>query len=277
MPGTRHASRSLNRHRGAGGRLRPRIRDHEFVQELLIAVNPDEDSRLPLLLRIPQPGGDLLFRTSGTWPRVKALYCYPVGLDEWPDNPMIVERVPLRSCRRRGAAIDVVLDRARENRSQLVFTQGRGRDAVFWQSAHPQASAPERAHPHRPRPRHRRAADRRRCARAVSLPIRHPKRDNRSAGAAVRRLRARPQRPARRPDLFIAGGGISRKADKWLPLLTNRTPVVAAALQNTAGIVGAAVAAQVDRAESARSGRSECTLSLQWSKAAAGPDSGEYP
>jgi polyphosphate glucokinase len=48
------------------------------------------------------------------------------------------------------------------------------------------------------------------------------------------------------PDLFIAGGGISRKADKWLPLLKNRTPVVAAALQNTAGIVGAAVAAQVN-------------------------------
>lgn len=45
------------------------------------------------------------------------------------------------------------------------------------------------------------------------------------------------------PDLFIAGGGISRKADKWLPLLKNRTPVVAAALQNTAGIVGAAMAA----------------------------------
>lgn len=48
------------------------------------------------------------------------------------------------------------------------------------------------------------------------------------------------------PDLFIAGGGISRKADKWIPLLKNRTPVVAAALQNTAGIVGAAMAAEVD-------------------------------
>jgi polyphosphate glucokinase len=48
------------------------------------------------------------------------------------------------------------------------------------------------------------------------------------------------------PDLFIAGGGISRKSDKWLPLLTCRTPVVAAALENTAGIVGAAAAAQVD-------------------------------
>jgi len=48
------------------------------------------------------------------------------------------------------------------------------------------------------------------------------------------------------PDLFIAGGGISRKADIWLPLLKNRTPVVAAALQNTAGIVGAAMASTVD-------------------------------
>lgn len=48
------------------------------------------------------------------------------------------------------------------------------------------------------------------------------------------------------PDLFIAGGGISRKADKWIPLLKNRTPVVAAALQNSAGIVGAAMAAAMD-------------------------------
>ncbi len=48
------------------------------------------------------------------------------------------------------------------------------------------------------------------------------------------------------PDLFIAGGGISRKADKWIPLLKNRTPVVAATLLNTAGIVGAAMAAAAD-------------------------------
>lgn len=46
------------------------------------------------------------------------------------------------------------------------------------------------------------------------------------------------------PDLFIAGGGISRKAEKWVPLLTNDTPVQAATLRNTAGIVGAALASQ---------------------------------
>jgi len=54
------------------------------------------------------------------------------------------------------------------------------------------------------------------------------------------------------PDLFIAGGGISRKAEKWIPLLTNRTPVVAAVLENTAGIVGAAMAAQTDVTVAAR-------------------------
>jgi polyphosphate glucokinase len=48
------------------------------------------------------------------------------------------------------------------------------------------------------------------------------------------------------PDLFIAGGGISRKADKWVHLLENRTPVVPAALQNAAGIVGAAMASTTD-------------------------------
>lgn len=48
------------------------------------------------------------------------------------------------------------------------------------------------------------------------------------------------------PDLFIVGGGISRKADKWVPLLTNDVPVVPARLRNTAGIVGAALAVAED-------------------------------
>lgn len=45
------------------------------------------------------------------------------------------------------------------------------------------------------------------------------------------------------PDLIIAGGGVSKKADTWIPLLDTRTPVVAASLKNDAGIVGAASAA----------------------------------
>ncbi len=45
------------------------------------------------------------------------------------------------------------------------------------------------------------------------------------------------------PDLFVVGGGVSRKAHKFLPLLRLRTPIVPAQLRNTAGIIGAAVLA----------------------------------
>lgn len=41
----------------------------------------------------------------------------------------------MRSCVRRGAAIDLVLDRGRENRSQIVVTNARGRQMIFWQTA----------------------------------------------------------------------------------------------------------------------------------------------
>ena len=46
------------------------------------------------------------------------------------------------------------------------------------------------------------------------------------------------------PDLIIVGGGISKESEKWVPLLTGiRAKIVPAALQNDAGIVGAAMAA----------------------------------
>lgn len=101
--------------------------------ELLIAVNPDGGSSLGFLIRVPL-GEGIVLRTSGTWPRTKALYCHPVPAGEWPAEPEIVERVPLRACSRRGASIDLVADRSRESRSQLVYTTARGRNVVFWQS-----------------------------------------------------------------------------------------------------------------------------------------------
>jgi polyphosphate glucokinase len=44
------------------------------------------------------------------------------------------------------------------------------------------------------------------------------------------------------PDLIILGGGVSRKADKFIPLIETRAKVVAAQLMNEAGIIGAALA-----------------------------------
>jgi hypothetical protein len=49
-------------------------------------------------------------------------------------NGSIVEEVPIRHCARRGPAIDLVVDRARNNRAQFVFTEVRARPAIFWQT-----------------------------------------------------------------------------------------------------------------------------------------------
>ena len=46
------------------------------------------------------------------------------------------------------------------------------------------------------------------------------------------------------PDLIVVGGGVSRDADKYLPLLRLNTPIVPAKLRNKAGIIGAAWLAQ---------------------------------
>jgi polyphosphate glucokinase len=46
------------------------------------------------------------------------------------------------------------------------------------------------------------------------------------------------------PELFIIGGGVSRKSDKFIPLIEGiRADIVPAELQNNAGIVGAAMTA----------------------------------
>ncbi|RLK49473.1 polyphosphate--glucose phosphotransferase [Microbacterium telephonicum] len=42
------------------------------------------------------------------------------------------------------------------------------------------------------------------------------------------------------PDLFVVGGGVSKHADKFLPLLDLATPIVPAVHRNNAGIIGAA-------------------------------------
>jgi polyphosphate glucokinase len=50
------------------------------------------------------------------------------------------------------------------------------------------------------------------------------------------------------PDLFIFGGGASKRADNYLPLLTVTTPIALAALRNNVGIVGAALVAHERKA-----------------------------
>ncbi|HSS11515.1 MAG TPA: ERCC4 domain-containing protein, partial [Acidimicrobiales bacterium] len=107
--------------------------ERDIATSFQVARNPDADSRLGYLVRLPvgDGDGDVILKAADTWPRTNALYCHPA---EWPEVPDIIESVPVRSCRRRGVAIDLVLERARENRAQFVFTTARGRTVIFWQS-----------------------------------------------------------------------------------------------------------------------------------------------
>jgi len=101
--------------------------------DFLIAANPDAGSSLPYLVRLPLGPAGVVLKVRDTWPRTSKVYAHRA--EAWPADAEVVERVPVRACTRRGAAIDLVLDRGRENRSQFVFTVARGREVIFWQSA----------------------------------------------------------------------------------------------------------------------------------------------
>jgi len=114
--------------------------------EFLVARNPEEGSKLPYLPRVPVDGG-MVLKARDAWPRSSRVYCHPFE-EEWPADAEILDRADVVSCRRRGAALDLVLDRPRLSRSQFVFTEVRGRPAIFWQtqrtarSANPGARVP---------------------------------------------------------------------------------------------------------------------------------------
>jgi hypothetical protein len=100
--------------------------------ELVIARNPDLDSTLPFLICVPIGPEGLVLKTRETWPRTSKVYCHRA--EGWPPDAEVLERLAVRTCSRRGPAIDLVLQRARENRSQIVVTRARGREMIFWQS-----------------------------------------------------------------------------------------------------------------------------------------------
>jgi hypothetical protein len=98
----------------------------------LVARNPDADSKLPYLLRLPLEDG-LVLKAREAWPATARVYCHRFEA-AWPAEAEVVDQAPVLLCRRRGAAIDLVLDRPRLARSQFVFTQVKGREAIFWQT-----------------------------------------------------------------------------------------------------------------------------------------------
>lgn len=101
-------------------------------KRFLVARNPDPKSTLPYLLQVPI-GSGLVLKARDAWPRTSRVYCHRV--EDWPEDAEILEDVAVLECRRRGVAVDLLLDRKREFRSQFVFTRiSGGREGIFWQT-----------------------------------------------------------------------------------------------------------------------------------------------
>ena len=41
-----------------------------------VAANPDPDSTLPFLIRLPLPTGELVLKARDSWPRTAKVYCH---------------------------------------------------------------------------------------------------------------------------------------------------------------------------------------------------------
>lgn len=102
------------------------------METFLVARNPEPDSKLPYLVRLPVDGG-MVLKVKDTWPRASRVFCYLID-EEWDPCLEVVDEASVLICRRRGAAIDLVLDRPNLARSQFIFTEARGRPAIFWQT-----------------------------------------------------------------------------------------------------------------------------------------------
>jgi hypothetical protein len=84
-----------------------------------VARNPDPGSRLPYLLWLPIEGGVVL-KAREAWPRAARVFCTQ-DATLWNEGG-VVDHAAVLVCRRRGAAIDLILDRPDRARSEYLPT-----------------------------------------------------------------------------------------------------------------------------------------------------------
>jgi hypothetical protein len=72
----------------------------------VVARNPQADSRLPYLVRLPLEAG-LVLKARAPWPATARVYCHRFD-EPWPEDADVVDEAVVLVCRRRGPAVDLV-------------------------------------------------------------------------------------------------------------------------------------------------------------------------
>ena len=143
-----------------------------------------------------------------------------------------------------GRPVTVMNDADAAGVAEMTFGAGRGTPAPSWSSPSARGSGA----PCSPTGHSSPTPSSVTCPSRAATPRRGPR--NRSGNAKTSRGSTGPtgsrstsssSKSLLWPELIIIGGGVSKKAEKFLPHIDLRTPLVPAELKNEAGIVGAAV------------------------------------
>ena len=139
-----------------------------------------------------------MLKAREVWPTTARVYCH-VYEEEWSDDIEIIEETSELLCRRRGGAIDLLLDRPRLARSQFVFTRVKGREAIFWRHRRPPGPRTPAAGylADVPLPGRSRSRSTAGSATRTSSPTKEPRRSGRPLLLATVRSTARTERSSR--------------------------------------------------------------------------------
>ena len=105
------------------------------MSQFVVARNPQSRSALAFIIGVPLDEGMLWLKARDDWPRAARIYCHPLEFVPELSDLEVLQRVDVRMCRRIGTAIDLILARRVNTRSQFVFVRWRGRELIFWQTA----------------------------------------------------------------------------------------------------------------------------------------------
>ncbi len=115
----------------------------DSARAFLVARNPEADSKLPYLLRLPLEDG-LVLKAREAWPATARVYCHRFQ-GGWPTDAEIIEQTPTAGSGDRPAARS-----SPACALPVRLHAGEGREAIFWQtqktarSANPGGRIPRR-------------------------------------------------------------------------------------------------------------------------------------
>jgi hypothetical protein len=182
-----HRDPSPRRRERADSRVLRCRRMTDSSRVFLVARNPDADSKLPYLLRLPLEDG-IVLKARESWPVTARVYCHRLE-EGWPEQAELIEQTPVLLCRPAGSG-----DRSRARPAPACplavrLHAGEGPRSDLLANAEDRPRREPRRQDPAPAHAHRRGHDRGRHEGALPVPLRPASSEDGTGGRSRRRLR----------------------------------------------------------------------------------------